>query len=227
MQKTKWKCLSVLLLLSILAASCGSKNNAAVSKPHSDWLKKLLTQPACQPPCWENMLPGTTSMDEVAATLSNLNGIKIIHYSQEFSNPERQMDWTFDQSSDSGSAFGDDQGKILSYLYFGLSDSLTVEEVISSFGEPTNVLLYDCRTELSKKTCVAHIIYSNKGMALQTTILDQFGKSSYQVNISAQTQILGIWFLPTNNNSYENIIGKNSFNYPQYYYQWKGYSNYP
>jgi hypothetical protein len=221
------KNLLIVGLLLVLITSCNFSPFLTNQEPHSEWVTKWFTNPTCQPPCWENITPGQTQIDDVAAIFTNLKEIK--NYSNPHKGPfgeSRQMDWKFDQSSDSGIIQTDDRGNNISQISIVTYQPLTIEEVISKYGDPTNVLLYDCRSDLGQKRCVVHLVYKNKGMMLEI-MLNDIGKNMYQVKIEKNSKLSIIHFFPDTEDSYEKIIGKNSFNYPKYYYSWNGYSNYP
>lgn len=227
MQRIIGKILILVVSISLLLSSCGFSVDKTETVARNEWLNKFLKDPTCLPPCWENIVPGKTTIDDASSILSHVSGIKIANNPTVLSGNTRQMDWRFDQSNDGGDVTTDDQGKVISKISLGFYEKLTTEEIISAFGQPTDVLLYDCRSEFGKHTCEVHLIFQETGIALRTGLIDNFGKNMYQVNISPQTEINGIWFFQKINGTYEKVIGRNSFNYPQYFIKWKGYSNYP
>lgn len=219
--------MSILVSTSLLLSSCSFSVDKTETVARSEWLDKFLKNPTCQPPCWENIVPGETNIDDALAILSHTNGIKLTNNPTVLSGYTTEMNWNFDESNDSGGVTTDEQGNVISKISLGFYEKLTTEEVISAFGPPTDVLLYDCRPFVGKKTCEVHIIFQEIGVGLRTYLIDDIGKNKYQVVISPQTEIDGIWLFQNINGTYEQIIGKNSFNYPQYFIKWKGYSNYP
>ena len=221
------KALVIVGLLSFFLTSCGLTPVLEKQEPRSEWATKWLTNPTCQPPCWENIIPGQTPIDDVAAILATTQGIHILTNPQTGPLSEiRQMDWGFDQSIDSGGAQSDETGNLVSEIYLNTYQPITTEEVINKFGSPTNVLLYYCSSEFWRKSCVVHLVYTDKGMALDL-FLNDTGKNGYQVKIEPTSKLTAIYFFTDIEGAYEMNFGKNSPNYPKYYYSWEGYSNYP
>ena len=227
MEKIIRKTLVIIGLLPFLLTSCGPIRFFTYNEPHSDWVTKWLTNPTCQPPCWENIIPGQTYIDNVADILAATQGIHIL------SNPGkgplseiRQMDWGFDRSSDNGGAQTDEQGYVVSLIFMNTYQPITTEEVILKYGNPTNVLLYDCRSEMGRKTCEVNLVYNNKGMMLGL-FLNDIGKEKYQVKIEPDQELKKIIFFSNAEGTYVDVMGKNSFNYPKYYFPCNGYTNYP
>lgn len=217
----------ILGLFSLLLISCGKSLLFHNQEPRNDWLASWLSNPVCQPPCWENIIPGKTSLNEAVNILTNMDGVNILLFPIKDTTSEmRQMDWTFERIKDNAGIQTDKYGNLVSKIYFNINQILTIEEVEKKFGFPSNVMLYDCRSENSRKTCEVHLVYRNASMVLELFLNDR-GNADHKVMISPNSEIYRIDFLEGNENSYLNLIGKNSFNYPELLLNWKGYTNYP
>jgi hypothetical protein len=175
------------------------------------------------------MIPGKTKIEDGVTILEQIPGInKLSGPSKGPIGNEKQMVWQFGPSSGSISAQTDERGEILSFIYLNLNleENITLDELVSAYGQPTNLSFYDCRTELNMKSCVIHLIYKDKGMALEL-LVDDIGKGEYRVKILSETKVSGVWLFPATGDGYATTIGKNSFIYPKFVINWKGYTNYP
>lgn len=52
--------------------------------PMPDWLVLWLNEPVCQPPCWENIIPGTTSFVDAQIIAPKISGFEIELVGVEF-----------------------------------------------------------------------------------------------------------------------------------------------
>lgn len=231
MLKYVFKLFILPIFFLFLISSCSALPffSTPTPKPRSDWITKWLKNPTCQPPCWENMIPGKTKIEDGVTILEQIPGInKLSGPSKGPIGNEKQMVWQFGPSSGSISAQTDERGEILSFIYLNLNleENITLDELVSAYGQPTNLSFYDCRTELNMKSCVIHLIYKDKGMALEL-LVDDIGKGEYRVKILSETKVSGVWLFPATGDGYATTIGKNSFIYPKFVINWKGYTNYP
>jgi hypothetical protein len=106
--------------------------------PKSPWLKDFLYQPACQPPCWENIIPGETPITK----FPDLPGVWIKGRSK--TNYYQGIGWIFINSNDSGSLRTYKEQEIIEEIDFDLreSNSLTLGDLVDVYGPPTYVIKY-------------------------------------------------------------------------------------
>jgi hypothetical protein len=215
----------------VLMTSCSSILFSTPSAPPSGWLAQWLTNPTCSPACFGNIVPGKTLIDEIPMILPKSNeagpGIKIDPVVGPGPLSEmRQMTWVFDSSSDNGGVQTDEGGNVVSKIFINIYQTVTVGEVVAKYGPPTHVMLYYCRNDWSSPNCEVHLVYKNQGMALEIDPKN-LDKNKYQVNISSDLKVRAIFFFPDDGDGYVKTIGQHSFNYPQYFFNWNGYSTYP
>jgi hypothetical protein len=110
-------------------------------------------------------------------------------------------------------------------LTVGSDQSLTIDEVNSSYGPPTELVIVGCREELFRKSCVIHLVYQTLGMALDIFLIDT-GDEIHQVELLTDSRIEKIMLFPTENDYYLKIFwpnGKQEDNF----FQWNGFKVYP
>jgi hypothetical protein len=67
--------LSVAVFFFFLLLLIGCKANEHVSK-HLPWVESWLSNPICDPPCWECIIPGVTTIGEGQEIASQLSGVE-------------------------------------------------------------------------------------------------------------------------------------------------------
>jgi hypothetical protein len=214
-----------LLLLCLSLCSCTSTPNSNYG-PRSMWITKLLKEPTCQPPCWENIIPGKMTMDEIYSILSKNPDILITEYQTEPIGPinNKNIFWDFLQTHDSGRASNDNQGETLETigLYLGDNQLLTIQEVIDAYGPPTKVLLSACRD----RTCVVDFAYTESGMSVSTGLLRSkySSEKGYSVSVTQETKIKDFLFFPAGKDGFMQTLGVGSVY--ETIPDWNGYGKY-
>ncbi len=217
-------------ILVVLGISCSLfvSTPTPVIKPRHPWITKWLQDPTCRPPCWENITPGVTGMYEAYELLPQIPGVKVTFppVKKTFDN-SKQMQWQLDGSSDTGIADSDEQGELITMLTLtvGAYQLLTVEEVISSYGSPSEVVITDCRGELFRKSCVAHLVYADLSMALGIFLRD-VGDDKHRVEVLPDSRIEEIMLFPSEDDYYLKIFWPNG-KQEGYFFQWNGFNVYP
>lgn len=198
-------------------------------KPLSGWITKWLTNPTCQPPCWEHLTPGETNINESVKVIEQIPDVTITHF--PYSDKPwgfRQVDWKFIDRDEGGYATTKENDQLISTIFLRVSTQqfLPVMQVTSTFGPPSNVLLYRCLNEAGNNGCVLHLIYIDSGFAIELSLPDR-GINNHRLKLSEDSRIFGIWFFPTGDNGYASTLGKNTDHYPKDLYKWKGFVEYP
>jgi hypothetical protein len=154
-------------LLILLGISCKSisrnvSTSTATPETPSDWWIAWLAQPACKPPCWQNITPGQTTRDEAVTILENTPGIVIT-----YNNKKRGVTWNFGTKKEEGNIFLSEDG-IVSGIWIGsISDKkLLLKTIIVSYSSPKYVKPYDCR----EGKCVTALVYPDLGMFLSVFV---------------------------------------------------------
>lgn len=213
--------LFVILIACNLVPALGTPTPAA----RHQWIEKWLNTPSCQPPCWENIIPGETSLIEAASILSRSPNVKITLLPNKNNNQISQLQWQLESSSDTGIADSDETGDKIASLVLSLGSDqlLMIDEVISKYGQPSHVIIFDCRGEITQSSCIIHLVYPNLGMAIEILLRSQ-EKEGYHVEINSVAKVGKIMLFPKGENTYQQTIAQN-LNKPQM--DWRGFDEYP
>jgi hypothetical protein len=227
-------CFSLLIVCSIWAVITVKSIYATPTlSPRREWVNKWLYDPTCQPPCWEGITPGVTSIDDVPKLLANVPGIWVTtpptHYS--FGSSESiEMQWRLaENAADSGLAeASDEQSRLVSYMILttGSSQSFFLEDVILSYGFPSDAQIAECRPSIGIGTdyCVVYVIYRQSGMALELYLPGKH-KDNWKVGVLPNASVEKIYFFPQEADTLEMIINTQYAVSPPV--KWKGYAEYP
>jgi hypothetical protein len=182
------------------------------------WLSKWLTAPTCQPPCWENITPGTTVFTDAVHIVQRLPAISILWGPGIDQWGSQQMEWDF------GSISTGRQDQVISNIVLSIRNGSepTLEAAIAAYGKPSHVLLTDCRGH----QCVAIVIYDQKGMLLHSLMAtDLFG---HTVNIQPTIPIGAVEFFTPgiSGQPLVDALAKASLAFPNEFTEWKGYGDY-
>jgi hypothetical protein len=221
-----------LLILFILPGlvSCSLLSRATPTPtpvPLSIWITKWLMQPSCKPPCWEGIIPGVTTITDTLKIVGNMPGIMYLKgplLSFPNSN-QKEVDWHFVNTfNEGGRAISNNAGVIQSILLgIGPNKSLTVGDVVSAYGPPSNVVFSDCRGGMG---CVMHLVYLSSGMVLQFFVQNaNVSGTIFKVEMNPDFKVEGIWFFPPGLDGYRSSV------YPPIdtldeLMNWNGYSTY-
>ena len=161
----------------------------------TSWLTRWLTNPACQPPCWENITPGVTTIDEAVKIVYQLPGVEItwLPTMTGETEGEKSVQWEFGPSG-YGWVGTEAWQESVSEIHLGTGENpkLLLSEMLAAYGNPSAVVKGNCHGGvLSGATCIYSIVYKDWGMELDIGIQD------YQkVDIQADTEVSGIYFYP-------------------------------
>ncbi len=112
--------------------------------PREPWISKWLENPACQPPCWEGITPGKSTMTETITVLNTMTGIDISGPSRDYTDRKRLLiSWNYQNSQSSGEAETDENGLIINEMYLSIDhqQQVILREIINIYGSPDNVLI--------------------------------------------------------------------------------------
>jgi hypothetical protein len=155
----------------------------------SSWITRWLTNPTCQPPCWENITPGETTIDEAVKIVYQIPGVEITWMPSMtgLTEGDKSLQWYFNQS-DFGSIDTEIGQEIVSVIRLGAGgeQKLLLSEVIAAYGNPSTVVKGRCHFV----TCVYSVVYKDRGMELD------IGTSDKKVDIQADTEISPIFLYP-------------------------------
>ena len=214
----------IAIILSLVACSASSTQlplstettiSLATSETKINWWTTWLAQPACKPPCWQNITPGITTFKEAISILENTSGIKITFKSKD------GLDWEF--SKDEGGTLGASQNGIVDMIWIGsVSDrKLLLKSIVASYDYPQYVKPYDCREGM----CLTALVYTDLGMFLSVFIENTGTGSDWpQIEILPDTIVDRVYFIEPGLKSF---LSDPEFQESDLLMEWKGYDKYP
>lgn len=188
-----------------------------------DWFTDWLTDPVCQPPCWQGITPGVTTITETVEILQELPWVRI-DFGPERPLPNKgdvTIEWSFDPpSSGGGMAFAFDDGLISDFFLKGYL-STTLQEVIDSYGFPSNVFISSCDVGM----CQTHLIYMTSGMMIDL-FLDWDHDMKGDVMVSPNNEVTGIEFFVPGEKGFLAAYPQYSESFLRWSSPWVGYAKY-
>lgn len=208
-----------LVLMLILGISCSAPATAMVTgTPESliTWWTLWLDQPACRAPCWQNITPGKTSMEDAVAILENTQDV-IITYKGEYG-----VSWQFSQARTGSGDMSESEDGIVSNIWLGDSPDkdLHFKTIVEEYGNPSFVELYDCQLRM----CSTILVYPDIGLLVDAYLEDNMeGANPSQVTVQPNIVVSGVYFIPVGLENFKKI--------PEFQehdvLEWKGYGEYP
>ena len=219
-----WSIFTIALALILTAcATPGANSTPTPDIQHEQWITDWLDHPACQPPCWQNITVGSTTITETASLLGNLTGVVISGPSKNATGNGSTLWWEFPGSGSTGGAFTDENGAVIVKLLLSMDPSqmLRADEVLQVYGPPAYLMVRGCAGTGSQAFCTVHLIYE-QGMALELFVLAGPGT----VDVTPDSPVNRIWFFPPGIQAYEAEIGMDQLNVHSFLVEWVGYSEY-
>lgn len=160
---------STLILLAILQSACNPDDY-----PSSEI--SILDNSVCSPPCWENIVPGKTSRDELLAALANIDNLDQSSIVQQDYPNKKSFNHVIhgnlylepDALTRVSACLSDETVVVLS---FWGDLNLTLGEAIEGFGNPEGVLIY------RRGFTVISFLYPSKGFVLRFDTTGEYWKS--------------------------------------------------
>lgn len=151
----------LLIVISILVAACSgaaetnTNNDAAID--NGPWIREWLENPACEPPCFEGIIPGglkhCEAMGEVEANPDNL-----VTY-EDGRRYEFEIHFENTVTRDTGIVTSRDldDGEITVQL--ADDHSISMAQIIEKFGEPDGVYFQSCSQDAGPVECGIEAVY--------------------------------------------------------------------
>ncbi len=181
-----------------------------------DWKNNWLNNATCAPPCWENITPGQTTLQEATGIIKNLPGVEI------YGTYRDKVDWgVHGLYSGSASVYGfgpvgDGSNTILNIsIYFGDDENISLQDVLRVFDSPSNVQVVDCMHSL----CTVNVIYPESGLLLRLELVS----TENTVVIDETSELVGLDFFTPGMDNYQMVF------YPFRDFairKWEGYGTY-
>ena len=200
---------TIFTLLAALLISCnGQLSPSPISSPPPPspitdefvykWKAQWLNGAGCKPPCWEDITPGVTSLQEMANLLNLMPATKKIDRGANY------IQWEFSKKNYGAalSANGSDTILNLHITFDGGYDEqqFSLPEVFEKYGEPVNLQPYSC----TDGGCETNLVYPEIGMALTVYVRTSNGGN---LLITESSPIVGIWFFVPSLKNYMQILG--------------------
>ncbi len=209
----------------MLIASCSPRytSTPTPSAPRSAWLAKFLHNPTCQPPCWENITPGKSTITEAKRILFASSDIEVTFEDSE------GIDWKFLPNYEVGKAesFKDNYGlKIVDYLNFGLigRQTLRLSEIVDAYGQPNFITI--SRDIHYRDKCYVCIAFQSFDIVLgtyQKCSVSDIGNGGESIQLTIFSDTL-IEYLSLTSKGVKAYTRVNEF--PNKMIIWKGYGEY-
>lgn len=209
--------------LSIFLSGFPAPTPPKPTPPPPGWFTDWLHSPFCQPPCWQGITPGVTTMTETVKIIQDLPWIQIDYGPGKsgFETSDLHLEWSFiSPSTDGGMAFANDNG-LISYLFLKGYLSTPLQEVIDSYGFPSYVFIDSC----DMRKCSTQLIYVESGLRVNL-FLDWDRDDEGDVIITPTDEVMGIEFFAPGEQGYLRAYPQFSESFPRGFHLWTGYSKY-
>jgi hypothetical protein len=169
-----------LMTLAILVFSSCTPISIRLPASRNAWLSKWLTSPTCEPPCWENIDPGKTSITEASTLLEQMSNVRITR------RGETRIEWVNDQT-DSGWIIANDGLVISIALDIHQGEIVLLSEIADRYGPPLQVGVNSCE----EGYCDVDLLYPKYKMVIGL-LLPHGSKVPYTVTISSDSAVARI-----------------------------------
>jgi len=148
----------------LLLEGCALENTrpTLTMAPQPAWLTKFLENPTCQHPCWENITPNETSIDEARAILTMNPEIRITEIYPDY------IEWDFYPNTASGfveCGYKENIVEIIRFSFPGVQ-LLTLGELLNHYPVPTHID-FDWDSH-NRKRCYLRIFFESQGLEVRT-----------------------------------------------------------
>lgn len=223
----------ITLLLCTICLQLGCKKIESLiiptPIPMANWIKMWLEDPVCLPPCWNNIIPGTTNIYDAQKLIEQEPSSYKITKPANHLDPNNpisfsELSWTFLEDLSGGSAYSAKNSYVVSVIYLGFHSHLTIQDIIAKYGGFEKILIYDCRALTFSWACNVDLIYDKYGMAVGY-LTSSYGEDHHRVKVLPDTIVWQV-ILYSNQEGYEKVFTRKDF-IPLQYYEWHGYGEYP
>lgn len=212
------------MLFTLLFSGCNVVENQVMTKLpiRSEWVENIFTEKKCALPCWEGITPGETTIHEAAELLASnslfdlLYGPKLI-----FEDPTQyEIVWkTKQQKTEGGQARSLGTGDLVWFLNLGFtgeSPTITLEDIVTNFGEPDSLII-----EEDRGLCIGKLFYGNKSM-----VINFQHRCGTKMSVNKKEQVETIWLFPAGISGFPEIEYFQT-DILEYLLEWNGYGRYP
>lgn len=135
------------------------------------WVDKMLHSPTCELPCWENITPGVTHLNEVPNLLEQVPGVERTYPTIKGGEDDSYTEWLMDSGSntkDNGWANSPSADGIIYniILMLDFESYIPVGDFIDIYGQPEYLKAYGCDLNF----CTFQLVYPELGAKLELVI---------------------------------------------------------
>jgi len=149
----------LVLLIILIAIGC--------TRPHERNRSILLDDTSCEPPCWENITPGVTNIEDALSNLEKINGISEGPFFQEdidHVKEKQKIGWYFPTDIEESFGIIHFQNNLVSIMRF-TPESITIGELVDLIGDPEEIFIVKNRHE---STWIwFDLLYPSKGIIIE------------------------------------------------------------
>jgi len=210
----------IITLISAYGCRMVPFHTSAPTPERGDWMIKWLNNPTCLPPCWENIIPGETSITDSISLLQQVEEIDSQKIELIDSGFGSDVQWSF-KSSIFGGAVSTIKDDPIIYLALVDSDGIvTIGEIESKYGAPQEVLVSRCMSGF----CEVLLIYKNLYMGLEVATEHIRSGNSF-IELQPNQVVFRVQFYSDQPDV--TLPYTRGPSYPERSYPWKGYTYYP
>ncbi len=212
--------LAICLALVLIMKNYVERTNTTVDQK---WIRNWVETPVCTPPCWENITPNKTIIDDVPKLLSQVEGFSNIT-EPELVVPPVSKCVTWDAQYIQGGSGGvgsictnseTDDFVVEIYLFIDyFKPEIRIKDIQKNFGDPSQFGIYK-----EQQFCYPGLVYQDKGMI----IILQDSNFCRRIKITENMNVKLIYFMDPNN---PKLLGKFGPKKDGALYQWRGYTYY-
>ncbi len=187
----------------------------------SELVTNWLEAPTCQIPCWEQITPGETTLDQAKSLLQSNPKIKIVDEGDVI--PYGLMLFVDIQGDyyNPNVSMGFDKNKIVQSIELSThGENLYLNDIVSFYGDPKYTLIYWRETV----GVDVDLLYPETGLVINLYSQDAeiINENDIRFTISPAQEVYGITFYAPNLEYYYLFAWQ-----PLKRYEWKGFTNYP
>ena len=180
------------------------------------WWTTWLTQSTCQPPCWQNIIPGVTTKDDALSNLKKMPDMKITY------DTPSDIEWDFGPNETEGGWLRIQDGIVEYVTLATVNSNLTLDKVIPYYSYPGYVVPEDCRYGM----CVTVLVYPELGLVLEVFVENKgWDSHTIQVEILPDAIIDRAYFTKPGMENFRQNFLVTGEDVPVM--EWKGYGEYP
>ena len=185
------------------------------STPMDELLEEWLNHPICSPPCFENVIPGTSTIQEAYEYLKASKVVKPVEEPVWYELMKKyEMKWKFGTSE--GRIVSKDNSNIVRFITLELENGTKIQSLIEAFGPPSHIVMH----KYWNGKCQGDMIFLNKGIEVFVYPYDKNG----QCDISPDLVANQIFLVPASKEGVKEAMGQVDIPWDET--TWKGYGIY-